>query len=87
MEMLKDSLISINLSTYKKLLEKIVDGQQLTNADLVLLSIIRKDISKVVDIPPINKLIDGIKQVQKTLKDFDLSKDEEEIINDAKYGV
>ena len=33
MEMLKDSLISINLSTYKKLLEKIVDGQQLTNAD------------------------------------------------------
>lgn len=87
MEMLKDSLISINLSTYKKLLEKIVDGQQLTNADLVLLSIIRKDISKAVDTPPINKLIDGIKQVQKTLKDFDLSKDEEEIINDAKYGV
>lgn len=87
MEMLKDSLISINLSTYKKLLEKIVDGQQLTNADLVLLSIIRRDISKAVDIPPINKLIDGIKQVQKTLKDFDLSKDEEEIINDAKYGV
>ena len=74
MEMLKDSLISINLSTYKKLLEKIVDGQQLTNADLVLLSIIRKDISRAVDIPPINKLIDGIKQVQKTLKDFDLSK-------------
>lgn len=87
MEMLKDSLISINLSTYKKLLEKIVDGQQLTNADLVLLSIIRKDISKAVDVPPINKLISGIKQVQKTLKDFDLSKNEEEIINDAKYGV
>ena len=82
-----NDLANINLSTYKKMLEKIIDGQPLTNADLVLLSIIRKDISRATAIPPINKLINGIKQVQQALKDFDLSKDEEEIDNGNGYGI
>lgn len=87
MSEIKNDLANINLSTYKKMLEKIIDGQPLTNADLVLLSIIRKDISRATAIPPINKLINGIKQVQKTLKDFDLSNDEEETDNGNGYGI
>lgn len=87
MSEIKNDLANINLSTYKKMLEKIIDGQPLTNADLVLLSIIRKDISRATAIPPINKLINGIKQVQQALKDFDLSNDEEEIDNGNGYGI
>ena len=87
MSEIKNDLANINLSTYKKMLEKIIDGQPLTNADLVLLSIIRKDITRATAIPPINKLINSIKQVQQALKDFDLSNDEEEIDNGNGYGI
>lgn len=80
-----EDYMQANFELYKKIIDKAVNGEPITDNDLIFISMYRKDLRKATTQPPLQRVIKGIKQVQQMVREF--SNEEQTTENDDDYEV
>lgn len=80
-----EDYMQANFELYKKIIDKAVNGEPITDNDLIFISMYRKDLRKAMAQPPLQRVIKGIKQVQQMVREF--SNEEQTTENDEDYEV